>query len=159
MLSTAIEKFSDVYEEMQDVNMLHFLEVSEHYKHGIDLAPDYQKYFLKEACGELIAIILRDNGKLIGYYIGFIGTALHYKNCLQAQMDIIFVEPNSRGQKGGLLLGEYIKAEHKRRGVQLMTMGYKVVHEPYMKQLLIDMGMHPFEVHYGLWFDDKSQNI
>lgn len=153
MLTTHVERFSDCFEEMKALNVIHYHEISEHYKHGVPLNPDYPKYFAKEANGELLYVTLRDCGQLIGYYIGFIGPALHYQDCLQAALDIIYVEPNSRGQKGGRMLGEMVKAEHCRRGVRLMTMGYKKAHEKYMRELLIDLGMHEFEVHYALWFD------
>ena len=37
MLTTSIEKFADVYEEMKSLNVKHYHEISEHAKHGIDL--------------------------------------------------------------------------------------------------------------------------
>jgi GNAT superfamily N-acetyltransferase len=154
MLSIAIEPFIKNIEEIKSLNIQHYEEISEHYKHGIDLEPQYDKYEVRENNGELLYLTLRDDGKLIGYYIGFIGAALHYKSCLQAQMDIIYVEPSSRGQRGGMMLGNAIIAEHKRRGVQLMTMGFKEAHRIYMQKLLEQMGMRPFEVTYGLWLND-----
>lgn len=130
----------------------HYHEISEHYKHGIAMAPDLDKYMIKEANGEILYIALRDAGELVGYYIGFIQPALHYKDCLTLALDVIYVSPDSRGQKGGILLLNAVKAEAVRRGVKVMTMGFKESHREHMERLLQAAGMQPFETHYSLWF-------
>src|SRR5690606_33901293 len=119
MLTTTLEKFIDVYEEMKSLNLKHYHEISEHAKHGFDLKPDYQEYFKKELRGDLIYIALRSEGELIGYFIGFIGYNLHYTDCLQLMMDIIYVDPSYRGNEGGKALIEHMKAECVRRGIKI----------------------------------------
>lgn len=155
MLTTHIEmlmtedNLSEIYKLLPD----HYHEISEHYKHGVPMAPDHDKYMIKEANGEILYITLRDSGKLVGYYIGFVHPALHYKDCLTLALDIIYVSQESRGQNGGILLLNAVKAEAVRRGVKVMTMGFKESHREHMERLLIAGGMQPFETHYCLWFD------
>ena len=155
MLTTHIETLmtDEGLREITELTPTHYHEVSEHYKRDIPLNPDYHKYEIKECNGEILYITLRDAGQLVGYYIGFIGPALHYKDCLTLALDIIYVTPDSRGQKGGILLLNAVKAEAARRGVRVMTMGCKEAHREHMEQLLIAAGMQPFERHYSLWFD------
>lgn len=152
MITTSLEKFVDVYEEMKSLNIKHYHEISEHAKHNIDLNPDYDAYFKKEQNGELIYIALRDRGELIGYLICFIGHNLHYKDCRQIMMDIIYVDPSARGFSGGKMLIETMKDECKRRGLQVSIMGCKEAHKKYMEKLLLDCGYKPFETHYSFWF-------
>ena len=152
MLTTSIEKFADVYEEMKSLNVKHYHEISEHAKHGIDLEPDYSEYFRKENNGELLYIALRFRGELVGYLITFIGRNLHYKSCIQMMMDIIYVDPSNRGMSGGKLLIEAMKDECRRRNIQVSIMGCKEAHKKYMEGMLLDCGYKPFEIHYSLWF-------
>jgi|SRR6185312_2959936 len=151
MITTSIEKFCDIFEEMKSLNKVHYEEISEHAKHGISLNPDYPAYFAKENAGELLVIVLRDTGKLVGYYIGLIGHSLHYKDCLQCAMDIIYVDPNFRGQSGGKLLMDRLKSECGQRGIRVMTMGCKNAHKIYMEKLLIESGFNAYETHYSFW--------
>lgn len=153
MLTTHIEHLMSQLDEILKLTPTHYHEISEHYKHDIPLNPDYNKYIIKENNGEILYITLRDSGKLVGYYIGFIHAALHYQDCLTLALDIIYVSPDSRGQKGGVLLMDAVKKEAKRRGVRIITMGCKESHKIYMERLLLESGFAPFETHYSLWFD------
>jgi len=151
MLTTHIEHLMSNLDEINTLTPTHYYEVSEHYKHGIPLNPDYDKYIIAENNGEILYITLRDAGKLVGYYIGLLRQALHYKDCLTLALDIIYVSPESRGQKGGVLLLNAVIAEAKRRGVDVMTMGFKENHREHMERLLQAVGMERFETHYSLW--------
>lgn len=153
MITTHIELLMDHVEEIHKLLPSHYHEISEHYKHGVPMNPDLNKYQIKEDNGEILYIALRDSGELVGYYIGFIQPALHYKDCLTLALDIIYVTPDSRGQKGGAMLMNHVIAEAKRRGVKVMTMGFKESHRAHMERLLQDSGMSPFETHYALWFN------
>lgn len=152
---THIERFCENELELLPLFEQHYKEISVHRKHSILLDPDWDKYRQKEQCGELIFIALRRRGKLVGYFSGFISSALHYKGILQLGLDLIYVEPSSRGQidgqNGGVMLRDAAIAEARRRGVKLFTAGYKVFRSRHMKKLLEDGGFEPFEVHYALW--------
>ena len=102
--------------------------------------------------GTLLYIALRDTGKLVGYYAGFVRPALHYKDCLTCTLDIIYVSPDSRGQKGGAILLNVLKQECIRRGVKASTLGCKEAHKKFMEKLILECDYKPFETHYIFWF-------
>lgn len=139
---------------MLQLNVSHYHEISEHYKHGIPLSPDYQKYLVAEENNELIYITLRDNKKLVGYYIGFITPGLHYTSCLTQVMDILYVESDKRGNSGGKLLLTMLHTELERRVAMLSLTNFKKEHEVYMKALLADCGYKPFEEIWARWFKE-----
>lgn len=155
VLTTHIESFCKAELELLPLFEQHYNEISVHKKHGIKLDPDWDKYRMKEQAGELLFIALRRRGKLVGYFSGFIGTALHYKGVLQLGLDLIFVEPSSRGkidgQHGGSMLRDAAILEARRRGVSLFTAGYKSFRANHMRKLLEDGGFEPFEVYHAKW--------
>ena len=57
----------------------------------VPLAPQWHVYDERDARGELHIVVLRQDGRIIGYYWGFIAPGLHYASCLTATMDIFFV--------------------------------------------------------------------
>lgn len=159
MLSTHIECFMANKLELTYLFEEHYEEISVHQKHGIPLDPDWLKYSAKEQSGELLFIALRNRGRLVGYFSGFLATALHYKGILQLGLDLIYVHPSSRGeingQNGGAMLRDAAISEAKRRGVRLFTAGFKDFRSKHMRKLLLDGGFEPFETHYALWIESK----
>lgn len=154
-LTTHIESFCASRQELEPLFAEHYKEISVHAKHGIPLNMDWKKYWHKEQRGELLFIALRRKGKMVGYFNGFISTALHYQGILQLGLDLIYVHPASRGkingQNGGILLRDALIAEARRRGVSLVTAGAKIFKLKHMEKLLKDGGFEPFEIHYALW--------
>lgn len=152
-LTTHIELFSQTIDELEILFEDHYKAISAHKNHSIPLQPDYAKYYQREINGELLFIALRSNGRLVGYFTGFIGTALHYRSCLQCQLDLIYISRIALGQKAGHLLVEAVKRECVRRGVRLLTMGFKEHRKRFMPKLLSECGLVPFETHYCMWFE------
>lgn len=156
MFTTHIEKFCGNFISLLPIFDIHYRELSEHFKQNINLAPDYKRYARIESEDKLIFITLREQGDLVGYFSGFIDTALHYQNCLTLHLDLFYVLPTYRGQRenqnGGVMLLDAVKKEAARRGVRAWTMGRKVRRGKHMEKLLLDAGFEPFEVHYVYWF-------
>lgn len=123
-------------------------------KDKVPLNPCYSIYLDREAVGELMYITLREGGKLIGYFVGFVAPGMHYKTCLTLTMDIIYVIPGRRGNGGGLILTDHIEKEARRRGVKRWFMGFKVEHAEHMEALLQHIGMTKVEVFYSKWIGD-----
>lgn len=152
LLTTHVEKFSSCYLEMQNLNKDHYNEISVHKRYNIRLEPDYDRYFKLENEGSLLYVTLRNQGKIVGYYIGFILTDLHYKSCLSAFQDILFISLKARGQNAFPLLVNAVECEAKRRGCKRITFGVKENHKLHMQKQLIDLEYKPFEIHYCKWF-------
>jgi GNAT superfamily N-acetyltransferase len=124
MLTAAPEPWATLIEEMKPMLPDHYAELALN-QDRVPLSPQYHVYDERDALGMVMAIALRDAGELVGYFIGFIAPGLHYSTCLTLQLDIFWIHPDHRGQKGGFMLFKAVEAEAKRRGVQRLFVGSK----------------------------------
>lgn len=149
MITAQTELFADVLPEMKPMLPLHYRELSVHAQHGFDLDPQYAVYLERERQGMVLCVTLRENGRLIGYQIGFIGPGLHYQGCLTHLPDIFFVHPEHRSGTGALKLFRHYERELRHRGVSLWLGGSKN-HKP-TDRLFEAMGFEPFETIHAKW--------
>lgn len=124
MLTAAPEEFAPFLEEVKPLLPDHYLELALN-QDRVPLAPQYDEYLRRDSLGMVMAVTVRDAGELVGYFVGFIAPGLHYSTCLTLQLDIFWIHPDHRGQKGGFLLFKAVEAEAKRRGVQRLFVGSK----------------------------------
>jgi GNAT superfamily N-acetyltransferase len=124
MLTAAPEPWATLIEEMKPMLPI-ITKSSRLIRTAFPLSPQYHVYDERDAQGMVMAIALRDAGELVGYFIGFVAPGLHYSTCLTLQLDIFWIHPDHRGQKGGFMLFKAVEAEAKRRGVQRMFVGSK----------------------------------
>lgn len=152
MLTTHVEIFMDSIEELKKVIPLHYEELALN-KDKVPLEPMWEIYEIRENNGQLIYITLRENGILIGYFIGIIAPGLHYRACLTCHMDIFYVHPKHRHKRGGLILFKAVEKELKRRGVQRIYVGHKT-HMPDAGRLYMALGYKKVETNYSKWIGD-----
>lgn len=153
MITAGVESFAAGLEELKALLPGHYDELSQHSKRDIPLDPQYGLYLAREANGELMYVALREDGRLIGYFLGFLAPGMHYRTCLTLTMDILYVVPEMRGVKGGMVLGQAIRNEAQRRGVKAWFMGFKEEHREHMERMLLGLGFKPFERTYVCWLD------
>lgn len=153
MLTTSINELADFYSELKPLLNIHYKELSEHGKRGYPISYNVADYFKYENDGQLLCVTLREEGQLIGYFIGFITLCLHYK-LPTLTGDMFYVLPDKRGKKGGYLLMQEIKDEVKRRNIKVWKMGYKEEHREFMEKLLLACGFSPFERMLAYWAED-----
>ena len=152
MITTAVESLRNGgLEEIRQLLDGHYHELSVHHEKGYPLNPRYQVYLNREAIGEVLYVTLRDKGKLVGYFVGFLAPGLHYFDCLTLQLDIFYVLPEYRGNAHGKKLMAHVHKAAKDKGANLWIMGLKEAHRPHMEKLLLECGFEPFERHYSLW--------
>jgi hypothetical protein len=127
MITACVEPFMSQVEELKQILDTHYEELALN-KDKVPLAPQWRIYDAREQAGELVYVVLRDSGELIGYIISFVTPGLHYETCLTAHMDILFVRPDRRdaSARGVLLMIDTLEAELRRRGVQRWFMGTKL---------------------------------
>lgn len=147
-----IERFADVYNEMYPLLVEHYDEISQHKEQGFPLDPQAGVYQAREESGNLLMVIARDSGRIIGYFVAIIAPALHYQSCLTCSPDIFYVQHEYR--RGGAALGmfQFVEKELRRRGVKAWMVGSKVAHD--VTKLFEHLGMVPFEVTYVKWLGD-----
>lgn len=125
MITAQVEHFPPFLEEVKPILPIHYRELALDQEY-VPLDPQYETYLERDRRGEVMAVTVREDGKLIGYFVGFVAPGLHYKTCLTMTMDILYVLPERRGNGAGDLLFDEVEKECIRRGVQRMFVGTKL---------------------------------
>jgi len=146
MMTAQLETIRAGLEELKPLLPVHYEELALN-KDKVPLDPQYDIYLAREDRGEVIYMTLREGGKLMGYFIGFIAPGLHYKTCLTCTMDIFYVHPDHRNGRGGLRLFRTLEKELKRRGVQRWFVGSKLHKDA--GRLFEALGFAPIETYYS----------
>lgn len=151
MITAQIESFEKTLDEFSPLFPLHYEELALN-KDKVPLDPQYDIYIDREQRGELLFVTLRELGNPVGYFIGFINPALHYKTCLTCIMDIFYVSQEYRGNGGGKLLFTFVEKELKRRGVDRWFVGSKLHKDS--SWLFEHLGFEKVEIYYSKWLGD-----
>lgn len=148
MITTHKESFEERLAELQVLLPEHYKELALNQEH-VPLDPQYEIYIDRERKGELLFMVLRERGEMIGYFIGFIAPGLHYKTCLTCTMDIFFVSKDKRTGSAGVRLFRAVESELKHRGVKRWLMGSKLHADA--SALFKRIGATPVETYYSKW--------
>jgi GNAT superfamily N-acetyltransferase len=151
MLTAAPERFPEFLEEVKPLLPAHYEELALD-RDRVPLSPQYDEYLKRDAQGAVLTIALREAGKLVGYFVGFVAPGLHYSTCLTLHLDIFWIHPDHRGQNGGFLLFRAMEAEARRRGVQRLFVGSKT-HLP-ADYLFEKLGYRKVESVYSAMLED-----
>lgn len=151
MLTAQVESLALRLDELKPMLPRHYAELALD-QDKVPLDPDYDQYLAMDARGEVLFVTMREQGALAGYFVGFVKPHIHYKTCLTLFMDIYWIAPEYRGQKGGFTLFNFIKAEGKRRGVKRPYFGSKLRKDSGW--LFEALGMKPADTYYSAWWGD-----
>lgn len=151
MITIMLESFEERLPELMPLLPLHYEELALNKDH-VPLSPQYEVYIDRERSGGLMFMVVRDNGELIGYFIGFVAPGLHYSTCLTLIMDIFYLHPDHRGSNVGHKLFKAVEEEAKRRGVQRMFVGSKTHLDA--SWLFERLGYEKVETTYSLWMGE-----
>ena len=155
MLTAQVEPYATALPELLPHYDLHWQEVAlDQDKPEAALAPRFDFYAQRDAAGELVLVTLRETGALVGYFLCFVAYAPHYRDCLTAHMDIVFVHPRVRGRHGGMRLIRAMQRELKRRGVKRWFAGEKIGRSSGLGRMYEIAGFRPVETHYSMWLGD-----
>lgn len=124
MITFQVETFDDVYEQMREIFPLHWDELALD-KDSVPLDPDYDVYRFAQDHGQLMVITCRKDGVIVGYFVGFVRTDLHYRTCLTCRMDIFYIHPEHRGSSLGLKLFKELHRVCQQRGIHRIVVGSK----------------------------------
>lgn len=151
MLTACVESLTDNLETLKHLLPLHWEELALN-KNEVPLDPQYEVYLEKDAQSAVLFVALREQGELVGYFVGFISPGLHYKTCLTMIMDIFYIREDHRGKRGGVILFRAVEAECKRRGVKRMFVGSKC-HKDASK-LFEFLKFNEVERYYTKWIGE-----
>lgn len=149
MITIGIERLSDCLPEAMSLLPVHYDMLSLHKARDIPLQPQYSKYLADEASGICVTHVMREAGKIIGYWVHYVAPGRHYETCLTSIMDIFFISPEYRSGSAALRLMHAVEAENRRRGVQLWFAGEKL-HSP-VGRLFAACGFEPVERIWAKW--------
>lgn len=152
MLTAQIESLTERLEDLKPFFPMHWEELALNQKQ-VPLDPQYDVYLRRDAAGEMMLVTLREDGELVGYFVGFVAPGLHYKTCLTLTMDIFYVLPEHRGSGGGVILFKTVEKEAHRRGVQRMFVGSKMHKDASF--LFEKLGYELVETFFCLWMGDE----
>jgi GNAT superfamily N-acetyltransferase len=151
MITFANESFEKTLPEFEPLLHTHYEELALN-QDKVPLSPQYSVYFDRERMGQLLFITAREDGTIIGYFIGFISPGLHYSTCLTCQMDIFYIKKEYRNGRAGIKLFQFIEKELKRRGVQRWFVGSKLHADA--SSLFKYLKFSPVETFYTKWIGD-----
>lgn len=163
MITAHVEALHDILEELKPLFVPHYQELAVN-QDQVPLDPQYEVYLAREAQGEVLAVTLREAGKVVGYFVGFVAPGLHYRTCLTLTMDIFWIHPEYRATDSlssleeELLwvdLFETVLTEAKRRGVQRYYFGSKAHAD--VSGVFEKMGMHKVDVYYSGWLGASAR--
>ena len=151
MITAQVEPFHPFVDEVQPMLPEHYQELALN-KDKVPLDPMYDVYDRLDAEGKTLVVTLREDGRLVGYFVGFVAPKLHYKTCLALTMDIFWTHPDIRGGLAGVRLFRAVEKEAKRRGVQTLYYGSKLHKDS--GRLFEFLKMTPIEMYYSKWIGD-----
>lgn len=149
MITCQVELLANCLGELKALLPLHYDMLSMHKAEGIPLVPQYESYLRDERAGVCSAMVMRAEGRIVGYWIHYVAPGKHYATCLTSIMDIFFVHPEFRTGSAALRLLRAVELENRRRGVRLWTAGEKL-HAP-VGRLFEACGFSPIERMWAKW--------
>lgn len=151
MITCCAERLSDELENLKPMFPEHFAELALN-QDKVPLDPQYEVYLERENRGEILFVAMREDGNIVGYFVGFIAPGLHYQTCLTLTMDIFWVKPEHRGNGAGFQLFKFVENEAKQRGVQRMFVGSKLHKDA--SWLFARLGYQEVERYYSAWLGE-----
>jgi hypothetical protein len=160
VITAHVERLADTLEELKPFFVPHYEELALD-QDKVPLDPQYEVYLEREARGEVLLVTLRDRGKIVGYFVGFVAPALHYRTCLTLTEDIFWLHPDVRAEDSlskmeedmaAALLFETLRTAAKMRGVKRVFLGSKWHRSsaPVFEQ----MGLRKVEEYFSAWWGE-----
>lgn len=108
---------------------------------------DLEAYLRLQEMGKLYLATIRQDGILVGYFLALLGGTLHYRNCLTAQMDMIYIDPRFRSGAAALRLLRFVLSDLRALGIQRVNAGTKTKKD--IGRLFRTFGFQPVEITYS----------
>lgn len=149
-----VERVTDILDEVKPLLEAHWREIAL-YQDQFPLNPDYEKYLALDRAGVVHIVTARTAGELIGYYISFIMPHLHYRDCIVAMNDILFLKSEYRRGRTGMQMIAFAEEDLKRIGVNRMTIHVKTAHD--FSPALLRMGFTEIERNFDKLLNRRAE--
>lgn len=157
MTEIASESFTKALPELMPLFIEHWRETGLYRDTSrMKPSPELERYQLTEQQDDLLTLVARQNGAVVGYLIIFGQRHLHYRDTFVAITDLPYVHSSVRNRGIGVRL--FLAAEKiiKERGIHLWQSGSKInssLH-PSMDRLLRHMKFEPTDLMYNKWLGE-----
>jgi len=151
MITYQVEPYEACIEELKPLFPAHWAELALN-QDKVPLDPQYDVYAQRAARGEVLMVTARELGVLVGYFVGFVAPALHYRTCLTLTMDIFYIAPAYRKRSAGIRLFKFVEHEARRRGVKRLFVGSKLHKDA--SALFARLNYEPVETYFSAWLGD-----
>jgi GNAT superfamily N-acetyltransferase len=141
-LSFQRETVEGIQFEILPLLQKHFEEVATH--QDVQLNPDFELFLRADEIGMLRVYTARSGRELVGYACFFLKGHQHYKESLQATLDLLFIHPNFRGT--GKKFIDFFETELSNEGAEVINL--HVTSRFDYSSILKRMGYWPSETTY-----------
>ena len=145
MITFAVEPLSEAWSEVMALANKHWTETEE-YRHGQGFSPSYQRYCEYADCGWLFLVVVRDEGRAIGYSAMYVTPSMHTQK-LVATEDTFFLEPAYRGKGLASEFVSFVENECVQRGAAEIMFTAKAVN--HVGAILEHLDYRPVAVQYA----------
>jgi GNAT superfamily N-acetyltransferase len=145
MIKYEVASFKKNLDSLKDLFKICYEEI-ENDSELLPFNPDYEAYATLEDVGLLYTILVKEEDKIIGYYISVVTASLHSKEALYAHNDSLYILKKYR--KGGVAYNLFKYAERcfEDLGVKAYSLHTKTK-QPF-DTLCERLGMTCIERHY-----------
>lgn len=147
-LTAQAESFVEARPELEQLFPIHWSELALD-KDRVPLDVDWERYAALERAGILLFVSLRQRGRLVGYFMGFIMPHLHYKSTVTLGMDIYWTHPDVRGGTAARRLLRKVHEEAAARGAVKVFATSKNHRDS--SRLFAALGYRPIETVHSKW--------
>ena len=146
MITYQVEKFTDVIPEFKNIIEQHCDEISLYNKEIAPLDPDWELYKNMDKANLLFTYTVRNESRLIGYYVSVVIKHLHYKQTLVSDCDVFYLLPEYRKGLIGYRLILWAEKELEKIGVKIIILSAKF-NKP-LESLAKRLGHKPLDLKY-----------
>ena len=155
MITYCVESLASARSELETLLPLHWQEIArDRTDPRFALDPDWDTYHALENLGQFWMMVVRSEGRMIGYLIGFVGPQLHYKASLAFRADIFFLLPEHRKGRIGIELFRQAEKTLRRRGVDKIYLGSKCREDLDRSKLFEHLGYERIEYVFAKVLSD-----
>jgi L-amino acid N-acyltransferase YncA len=143
-----IEPWGTYYRDCQQLWIEHYDEIAVQ-KDRMEMKPDVASYKALEELGKLQIVVVRDDGRMVGYILSVIRPHLHYANVLCGFEDAYFLsKTHRRGMIGVKLIREAVR-HMQAVGVQKVFFMTKAALD--MGSIFERLGFDKTDIVYSKW--------
>jgi GNAT superfamily N-acetyltransferase len=149
------ETLASARPELEALLPLHWQEIARDKDNPkFQLKPDWATYHALEAVGQFWMMVVRVDGAMVGYLIGFVRRQLHYADSLAFVSDIFYLLPEHRKGRIGIELFRQAEKALRRRGVDKIYLGSKCREDLDRSKLFTHLGYERIEYVFAKVLSD-----